>query len=45
MMEFLENNQMYIVLGISLLIWAGIVSLLFSLSRKIKSIERRILKG
>jgi len=39
-MEFLEKNTLYIVLIISLMIWAGIVYYLFSIDRKISKLEK-----
>jgi CcmD family protein len=45
MEEFLSNNQMYIVLVIVLLIWAGIVGYLMRLEKKIKELEKAFRKG
>jgi CcmD family protein len=45
MLEFLGQNQMYIVLTIVLLIWAGIVVYLFRLDRKISALEKKLNKG
>ena len=39
MEEFLNSNQMYIVLLIVLLIWGGIIFYLFRIERKIKVLE------
>jgi CcmD family protein len=43
-MEFLEHNQMYIVLLVVLLIWGGIISYLFRIERKLKKIEQKLRK-
>ena len=40
MEEFLNANQMYIVLLIVLLIWGGIIYYLFRIERKIKALEK-----
>ena len=40
MMEFLSQNQMYIVLVIVLLIWAGIVWYLLRVDRRITQLEK-----
>jgi CcmD family protein len=45
MMEFLSQNQMYIVLTIVLLIWAGIVWYLVRIDGKIKQLEKYFKKG
>jgi len=45
MMEFLSQNQMYIVLTIVLLIWAGIVWYLVRLDNRIKQLEDHYKKG
>jgi CcmD family protein len=39
MLEFLTQYQMYIVLGVVLITWAGIVWYLFSLDRRMKRLE------
>jgi CcmD family protein len=41
MLEFLAEHQQYIVLGVVLIIWAGIVAYLFRLDARIKSLEDR----
>jgi CcmD family protein len=41
MMELLGQNQMFIVLTIVLLIWAGIVWYLTRLDRRLKRLEDR----
>ena len=44
MYEFLNQNQMYIVLVITLLIWSGIIWYLVRIDRKIEQIEKRLKK-
>ena len=44
MYEFLNQNQMYIVLVITLLIWSGIVWYLVRIDKKIRQIEKRLKK-
>jgi len=44
MYEFLNQNQMYIVLVITLLIWSGIIWYLVRLDKKIEQIEKRLKK-
>ncbi len=44
MLEFMAQHQMYIVLGIVLLIWAGIVSYLVRLDGRLKRLEQRFKK-
>lgn len=44
MLDFLATNQMYIVLSIVLLVWAGIIMYLFRLDRKLKVLEQRLTK-
>ena len=44
MIEFLNQNQMYIVLVIILLIWSGIIWYLVRIDKKIGQIEKRIKK-
>ena len=39
MLEYMSNNQMYIVLSIVLLVWAGIVAYLVRLDRKVRRLE------
>jgi hypothetical protein len=39
-MEFLQTNQMFIVLGIVLLIWFGIIGYLIRLEKRIQEIEK-----
>lgn len=45
MMEFLSQNQMFIVLLIVLLIWGGIVWYLLKLDKKVKDLEKYFKKG
>jgi CcmD family protein len=45
MMEFFSQNQMFIVLTIVLLIWAGIVWYLIRLDNRIKQLENNFRKG
>jgi hypothetical protein len=42
-MEFLENNTLYIVLIISLIIWTGIAYYLWKIDNKIKRSEAIII--
>jgi len=39
-MEFLQSNQLFIVLGIVLLIWFGIIGYLVRLEKRILEIEK-----
>ena len=39
MFEFMSQHQLYIVLGIVLLIWAGILGYLFRLEARIRKLE------
>ncbi|MCH6575472.1 MAG: CcmD family protein [Ignavibacteriaceae bacterium] len=45
MESFLSNNAIYIVMIIVLIVWSGIFSYLFSLDKRIKSIEKEIKNG
>ena len=45
MMDFLQQNQMYVVLTVVLLIWAGIVLYLWRIDRKVGKIENQMKKG
>lgn len=45
MEEFLSTNQMFIVLGIVLLIWSGLAWYLVRLDKKLQELEKRIRKG
>ncbi|MGE5479137.1 MAG: CcmD family protein [Chloroflexota bacterium] len=42
METFLSNNSLYIVLGIALIIWAGIAFYLTRLDASISKIEKRL---
>jgi CcmD family protein len=44
MYEFLNQNQMFIVLIITVLIWSGITWYLMRLDKKIEQIEKRLKK-
>ena len=44
MYEFLNQNQMYIVLVITLLIWSGIIWYLVRIDKKVEQIEKRMKK-
>jgi CcmD family protein len=45
MMDFLSQNQMYIVMTIVLIIWAGIVWYLMRIDKRIKQLEDHSKKG
>lgn len=45
MESFLSNNAIYIVMIIVLIVWAGIFFYLFSLDRRIKSVEKELKDG
>ena len=45
MMDFLSQNQMFIVMTIVLIIWAGIVWYLMRLDKRIKQLEDHSKKG
>jgi CcmD family protein len=45
MMEFLSQNQMYIVLVIVLLIWVGIVWYLLRIDKRLTQLEKQTKKG
>jgi CcmD family protein len=40
MYDFLEQNAMYLVLIIALVIWAGLFGYIFKIDRNIKKMER-----
>jgi CcmD family protein len=40
MNDFLEQNAMYLVLIIALIIWAGLFGYIFKIDRNIKKLER-----
>jgi len=42
MYEFLSQNQLYIVLCVTLLIWTGIVLYLVRLDKKIGQLEKQL---
>jgi hypothetical protein len=44
MYEFLSQNQLYIVLSVTMLTWIGIVWYLIRLDRKIGQIEKQLKK-
>jgi CcmD family protein len=44
MYEFLNQNQLYIVLCITMLIWLGIVWYLIRLDKKIGQLEKQLKK-
>ncbi len=43
-MEFLENNQLYIVMIVILSIWFGFIGYMFKLDAKIKKLEEMVKK-
>ncbi|HXG38628.1 MAG TPA: CcmD family protein [Bacteroidota bacterium] len=45
MEEFLSDNQMYIVLGVVLLVWIGIAAYLLRLDKKVTELENMMKKG
>jgi len=45
MLEFMSANQMYIVLGIVMLVWFGIVFYLVRLDRKVRRLDDQLKKG
>ncbi len=45
MESFFQQNQMYVVLTVVLLIWAGIVFYLLRIDRKVNTIEKNMKKG
>jgi CcmD family protein len=44
MLEFMAQHQLFIVLGIVLLVWAGIISYLVRLDGKVKKLEQLLKK-
>ena len=40
--NFLQNNAIYIVLIIVLIVWTGIFFYLFSLDKRIKNVEKEL---
>ena len=45
MMDFFSANQLYIVMGIVLLIWVGIVGYLMRLEKKVNQLEKTMKRG
>ena len=45
MLEFFQQNQMYVVLIVVLMIWAGILAYLWRIDRKVEKIENQMKKG
>lgn len=45
MLDFMAENQLFIVMTIILLIWVGIVVYLVHLDRKVKELEQSMKKG
>ena len=45
MLEFFTQNQLFIVMTIILLIWAGIVWYLVRIDKRVKQLEDHITKG
>ncbi len=45
MESFFQQNQMYVVLVVVLLIWAGIVFYLLRIDRKVSAMEKNMKKG
>jgi len=45
MQEFFQQNQMYVVLIVVLMIWAGILAYLWRIDRKVEKIENQMKKG
>jgi CcmD family protein len=41
-MDFLQNNAIYIVMIIVLIVWAGIFFYLLSLDKRIKIVEKEV---
>ncbi len=39
-MDFLGQNQNYIVLGVTLILWLGVFLYMLSLDKKLKNIEK-----
>jgi CcmD family protein len=40
--DFLQNNAIYIVMIIVLIVWAGIFFYLFSIDKRIKNVEKEV---
>jgi CcmD family protein len=45
METFFQQNQMYVVLTVVLMIWAGILVYLWRIDRKVHKIENQMKKG
>ena len=45
MESFFQQNQMYVVLTVVLMIWAGILAYLWRIDRKVDKIENQMKKG
>ncbi len=45
MESFFQQNQMYVVLTVVLMIWAGILVYLWRIDRKVDKIENQMKKG
>ncbi len=45
MESFFQQNQMYVVLVVVVLIWAGIVFYLLRIDRKVSAMEKNMKKG
>jgi CcmD family protein len=45
MYEFFQQNQMYVVLLVVLMIWTGILFYLWRIDRKVQNIENQMKKG
>ncbi len=39
MLDFLHDNSIFVVLGITLIIWTGIVAYMMSLDKKVRKLE------
>jgi len=45
MLDFFQQNQLYVVLTVVLLIWAGILFYLWRIDRRVQNIENQMKKG
>ncbi len=45
MESFLQQNQMFVVLAVVLVIWAGILAYLWRIDKKVAKIENQMKKG
>jgi len=45
MENFFQQNQLYVVLTVVLLVWAGILVYLWRIDRKVAKIENQMKKG